>query len=437
MNEVTEETKRNAIEGGWSKEQVEKGYDIFSSKDVGNGATHIERLDSVMKFDSDDEAAKYAEEHDGIKLIHDINFEPGDSNYANYVDTLENRKLLAGIIREDVESLDDVLFGNQIELAIILDEMRERTKPLGIELSDERIMEMSKQDFMDLIDYKTGIRQRKIISYHYERQKVDWREGDIVRNLNGSDYRILEKYTEHNMLFQNIKTGSFIVGIGVDFFRKMPKATEEELGRAKKLINDYCENEFGHEASFEKYPIVRLAYSEDTIGDGSGEYHSIEVSADLENFKIITEVDGEIVGVEQYKTMQDFIEYSLECLDFGSLTYLSEEELYVARGEKSFEVNRSDVSMEWGHGVYLSNIPSEIDFAALKREYGKSLEPNSKGEFDIEIREVLSRTESVKAGYLGEAIDELMDKYKKGEIVLDADDFKGVDYIPIQNKEGR
>ncbi|MBE5871249.1 MAG: hypothetical protein E7294_08320 [Lachnospiraceae bacterium] len=93
--------------------------------------------------------------------------------------------------------------------------------------------------------------------------------------------------------------------------------------------------------------------------------------------------------------------------------------------------------MEWGHGVYLSNIPSEIDFAALKREYGKSLEPNSKGEFDIEIREVLSRTESVKAGYLGEAIDELMDKYKRGEIVLDADDFKGVDYIPIRKKEGR
>ena len=135
--------------------------------------------------------------------------------------------------------------------------------------------------------------------------------------------------------------------------------------------------------------------------------------------------------------MQDFIEYSLECLDFGSLTYLSEEELAIARGEKPFEVNRSDVSMEWGHGVYLSNIPSEIDFAALKREYGKALEPNSKGEFDIEIREVLSRTESVKAGYLGEAIDELMDKYKKGEIVLDAGDFQGVDYIPIQKREGR
>lgn len=56
------------------------------------------------------------------------------------------------------------------------------------------------------------------------------------------------------------------------------------------------------------------------------------------------------------------------------------------------------------------------------------------GECDIEIREVLSRTESVKAGYLGEAICELMDKYRKGEIVLDADDFKGVDYIPVEKR---
>ena len=33
--------------------------------------------------DSDDEAAKYAEEVDGVKLIHDIRFEPGDPNYAS------------------------------------------------------------------------------------------------------------------------------------------------------------------------------------------------------------------------------------------------------------------------------------------------------------------------------------------------------------------
>lgn len=46
-------------------------------------------------------------------------------------------------------------------------------------------------------------------------------------------------------------------------------------------------------------------------------------------------------------------------------------------------------------------------------------------DFDIEIREELSRTVTVKAETLGDAIEQVMDKYKKGEIVLDAGDFVG------------
>lgn len=340
-------------------------------------------------------------------------------------------------IRERVKSGLDVLRSNVIGHQIILGEIRKRVMPLGVELSDERIMEMSEQDFMDLIDYETGIRQKKEIKYHYEKQAMTCKVGDILHNNNGSDYRVLEKYSDTNILFQNIETGAFSVGVGVEFFRKLPKPTEEELARAKEVINEYCVNEFGYSASFEDYPIVHLGYTENTIEDGSEEYHSIEASADLENFKIITEVDGNAVGVEQYKTMEDFIEYALECLSYDSLISLSDDELAVARGEKKLEPDMTEVCIEWGHGIHLSNIPSEIDFASLKREYGREPEPNVKGEFDIEIREVLSRTESVKAGFLGEAIDELMDKYKRGEIVLDAEDFKGVDYIPVQKKEGR
>ena len=55
---------------------------------MGNGAAHIERIDCLMKFDSDDEAAEYAERVEGVKLIHDIAFPVGNSNYAQYLDTL-------------------------------------------------------------------------------------------------------------------------------------------------------------------------------------------------------------------------------------------------------------------------------------------------------------------------------------------------------------
>ena len=339
-------------------------------------------------------------------------------------------------IRERVKSGLDVLRSNVIGHQIILGEIRKRVMPLGVELSDEKIMEMSEQDFMDLIDYETGLRQKKEIKYHYEKQVMTCKVGDILHNNNGSDYRVLEKYSDTNILFQNIETGAFSVGVGVGFFRKLPKPTEKEITEAKKIISDFCRHEFTVEEEFKDLPIVVLGTAEDTIGD-SDEKCIIQVKADLENFKIITEVDGNAVGVEQYRSMEDFIEYALECLSYDSLISLSDDELAVARGEKKLEPDMTEVCIEWGHGIHLSNIPSEIDFAELKREYGREPEPNAKGEFDIEIREVLSRTESVKAGFLGEAINELMDKYKRGEIVLDAEDFKGVDYIPVQKKEGR
>ena len=55
-------------------------------------------------------------------------------------------------------------------------------------------------------------------------------------------------------------------------------------------------------------------------------------------------------------------------------------------------------------------------------------------DFDIEIREELSRTVTVKAETLGDAINQVMDQYKIGEIVLDAEDFVGktIDAAPTQ-----
>lgn len=46
-------------------------------------------------------------------------------------------------------------------------------------------------------------------------------------------------------------------------------------------------------------------------------------------------------------------------------------------------------------------------------------------EFDIEVSELLSRTVRVEAETLGDAIEKVMEQYKKGEIVLDAEDFVG------------
>ena len=60
MKKITEELITEAMENGFTREDAERGYGVFTS-DYGNGAEHIQRLDCMMIFDSDDEAAEQAE----------------------------------------------------------------------------------------------------------------------------------------------------------------------------------------------------------------------------------------------------------------------------------------------------------------------------------------------------------------------------------------
>lgn len=56
-------------------------------------------------------------------------------------------------------------------------------------------------------------------------------------------------------------------------------------------------------------------------------------------------------------------------------------------------------------------------------------------EYEVEIKEILSRIEKIEAGSLGEAIDKAMEKYYAQEIVLDAEDMKDVDFLPYEQKQ--
>ena len=158
--------------------------------------------------------------------------------------------------------------------------------------------------------------------FHYEQEEHEFKQGEVLRNLNGTDYKVMECYSKNNLLMMNMASGQFTVAVGVQYYSRYPYAGE---------------------------------YTKDNAESG----------------------------------------------------------------------------IEWGHGVYLSATPSEIDFAGLRAEY---CEPyHQKGEsFPIEIREVLSRVENIQAETLGDAIDKAMELYKKSEVVLDAEDFKDVSYLPAK-----
>lgn len=56
-------------------------------------------------------------------------------------------------------------------------------------------------------------------------------------------------------------------------------------------------------------------------------------------------------------------------------------------------------------------------------------------EFDVEIKEVLSRVQKVKAESLDDAINKAMDMYYAEQIVLGAEDMKEVDFAPISESQ--
>lgn len=56
-------------------------------------------------------------------------------------------------------------------------------------------------------------------------------------------------------------------------------------------------------------------------------------------------------------------------------------------------------------------------------------------EFEVEIQEVLSRVEKIEAESLGEAIDKAMDLYYGQQIILEAEDIKGVEFLPYGEKK--
>ncbi|MGI6500634.1 MAG: DpnD/PcfM family protein [Anaerostipes sp.] len=55
--------------------------------------------------------------------------------------------------------------------------------------------------------------------------------------------------------------------------------------------------------------------------------------------------------------------------------------------------------------------------------------------FEIEISEQLSRVEKIEAETLGDAIDKAMELYYGQQVILDADDMKGVDFKPMNEEK--
>lgn len=108
----------------------------------------------------------------------------------------------------------------------------------------------------------------------------------------------------------------------VDFVNKtIRNLTEEEekLEEAKRLINKFTIAEYEHESDFSDLHKVGLAYT--TLTDFELD---VQATADLIDFKITYEFDGEVYNTEHYDSIENMLK-SLEYLDFSDLVYVPDE----------------------------------------------------------------------------------------------------------------
>lgn len=93
LDNLTEkEIQQIADEECWKAEDVRRGYAIFTSDYMGE-ALHIEQLDFMDVYGSDENAALQAEK-DGIAIIRDLPLDRDDYDFAYFIDTPENREII-------------------------------------------------------------------------------------------------------------------------------------------------------------------------------------------------------------------------------------------------------------------------------------------------------------------------------------------------------
>lgn len=115
---------------------------------------------------------------------------------------------------------------------------------------------------------------------------------------------------------------------------------ETPLDKAKWIINDFCETEYRNGADFSDLHNIGLAFT--TLTDDE---LPIQVTADLVDFKITHEFDGEVFDTEQFDSIEDMIENGLTELDFSDLVSVPDEVIdrHTSKAEQAVEL-MSDAS---------------------------------------------------------------------------------------------
>lgn len=164
-----------------------------------------------------------------------------------------------------------------------------------------------------------------------------------------------------------------VIATTEDYLADKAQSTElSDLDIAKQHIADYYDREFGELAEFSDLSNISLAYTTD-------EEHNlpIQVYADLEQYRLIFEYDGNVIRDEQYNSLAEMNENALSVLDFNDLVSLSDDEIASVIPTKAsdlpFKVG-DDIEFQ-GKEWHIDSINEDRGRIMLSRDTGNVIMP--------------------------------------------------------------
>ena len=116
------------------------------------------------------------------------------------------------------------------------------------------------------------------------------------------------------------------------------------LTRAKKLIREFCQEEYDSEPDFSDLSKIGIAYT-----NATDEEIPIQVNVDLVGYRVERYLGEVLIDERQYESLEDLTETELEALDFSELVSVTDEELehYHSKAEERPALLPLDVATEY------------------------------------------------------------------------------------------
>lgn len=203
--------------------------------------------------------------------------------------------------------------------------------------------------------------------------------------LTAEEQRILDNFKEQHPIrtaadveivepVQNEPTAiaDSMIKVEDDLTEKVQSREPTDLNIAKQHIAEYLDREFGESPEFSDMAKIALAYTTDEEHD-----LPVLVYADLEQYRLVFEYDGNVVRDEKYSSLAEMNENALSVLDFDDLVSLSDDEIVSVIPTKA-----SDLPFKVGDNIefqgkewHIDSINEDRGRIMLSRDTGNVIMP--------------------------------------------------------------